>query len=66
MECLPRWSSLWMVIPSVSALQFDPVTPPLGILFPLLRRTKVNTLVFLLLGLLVVYELYLVYSELLV
>ena len=60
----PRWGSLWMVMPSVSAPHFVSVTPPIGILFPLLRRTKVSTLG-LLLELHVVYKLYLGYSELL-
>jgi hypothetical protein len=36
----PRWGSLWMVIPSVSAPHLVSVYPPVGILFPLLRRTK--------------------------
>ena len=40
----PGGGSLWMVIPSVSALNFDSVTPSMGILFPLLRRIKVSTL----------------------
>ena len=34
----PSGGSLWMVIPSVSALNFVSVTPSMGILFPLLRR----------------------------
>jgi hypothetical protein len=44
MEWIPRGSSLWMVIPSVSAPHFVSVTPSMGILFPLLRRIKVSTL----------------------
>ena len=44
MGWIPRWGSLWMVIPSVSALNFVSVTPSMGILFPLLRRIKVSTL----------------------
>ena len=54
-----------MVHPSVSALNFVSVTPPMGILFPILRRNKVHTLVFLILEPDVVFELYLGYSELL-
>jgi hypothetical protein len=34
----------WMVLPSVSALNFVSVTPSMGILFPLLRRNKLSTL----------------------
>jgi hypothetical protein len=44
MEWIPRWGSLWMVIPSVSALNFVSVTPFMGILFLLLKRIKVSTL----------------------
>jgi hypothetical protein len=40
----PRWGSRWMVLPSVSALNFDSVTPSMGIFFPILRRSKVSTL----------------------
>jgi hypothetical protein len=39
-----RWGSLWMVVPSISALNFASVTPSMGILFPLLRRIEVSTL----------------------
>ena len=53
-----------MTFHSVSALYFVSLSPPMGILFPLLRRTKVSTLG-LLLELHVVYKLYLGYSELL-
>jgi hypothetical protein len=35
---IAKWVSLWMVVPSVSALNFVSVTPSMGILFPLLRR----------------------------
>ena len=42
MGWIPRWGSLWMVIPSVSAPYI--VTPPMSILFPLLRRTEASTL----------------------
>jgi hypothetical protein len=41
---IPRWGSLWMVIPSVSALNFVSVTPSMGILFPLLRRNEASIL----------------------
>jgi hypothetical protein len=44
MGFIPRWGSLWMVLPSVSAPNFVSVTPSVGILFPLLRRTEVSTL----------------------
>ena len=40
----PRWGSLWMVLPSVSAPNFVSVTPSMGILFPILRRNKLSTL----------------------
>jgi hypothetical protein len=40
----PKWGSLWMVLPSVSAPNFVSVTPSMGILFPLLRRIEVSTL----------------------
>jgi hypothetical protein len=35
---IPGWGSLWMVLPSVSVLNFVSVTPSMGILFPILRR----------------------------
>ena len=44
MQWIPRWGSLWMVIPSVSAPHVVSVTPSMGILFPLLRRIEVSTL----------------------
>ena len=65
MGWMPRWGSLWMVTPSDSALNFVSVTPSMGILFPLLRRISIHTLVFILLELHVFCELYLGYSELL-
>ena len=44
-----RWSSLWVVIPSVSAPHFVSVTPSMGILFPLFREgPKYPNFVFLL------------------
>lgn len=44
MGCIPWWGSLWMVFPSVSASNFVSVTPPMVILFLILRRNKVSTL----------------------
>ena len=44
MGWIPKWGSLWMVNPSVSAPQVVSVTPFMGVLFPLLRRTEVSTL----------------------
>jgi hypothetical protein len=44
MGWIPGWDSLWMVLPSVSALNFVSVTPSMGILFPILRRNEVSTL----------------------
>ena len=44
MGWIPRWGSFWMVIPSVSAPHFVSVTPPMGVLFPILRRGIVSTL----------------------
>jgi hypothetical protein len=35
MEWIPKWSSLWMVLPSVSALNFVSVTPSMDTLFPI-------------------------------
>jgi hypothetical protein len=43
---IPKWGSLWMVIPSVSASNFVSVVPSMRILFPLLRRIKISTLWF--------------------
>ena len=42
MGCIPLWTSLWMVFPSVSVPHFICVSAPMGILSPLLRRTKVS------------------------
>ena len=58
MGWIPRWNSLCMSFPSVSALHLVSIFPPMSIFFPLLRRT----LVFLL-ELPVVYELYLGHCE---
>ena len=44
MGWIPKWGSLWMVIPSGSAPNFVSVTPSMGILFPILRRNEVSTL----------------------
>jgi hypothetical protein len=41
---IPGWCSPWMVHPSVSALNVVSVTPSMGILFPILRRSEVSTL----------------------
>jgi hypothetical protein len=38
MGWIPKWGSLWMVIPSVSAPNFVSITPSMGICSPLLRR----------------------------
>jgi hypothetical protein len=40
----PRWGSLWMVLPFVSAPNFVSVTPSMGALFPILGRGEVSTL----------------------
>jgi hypothetical protein len=44
MGWIPKWGSLWMVIPLVSAPNFVSVTPSMGILFPRLRRIDVSML----------------------
>jgi hypothetical protein len=44
MGCIPGWGSLWMVFPSVLAPNFVSVPPFVGILFPIIRRTKISTL----------------------
>jgi hypothetical protein len=44
MGWIPRWGSLWMDLPSVSAPNFVSVTPSIGILLPILRRNEVATL----------------------
>jgi hypothetical protein len=38
MGWIPKWGSLWMVVPSFSALNFVSVTLSMVILFPILRR----------------------------
>jgi hypothetical protein len=53
-----RWGSLWVIIPSVSALNFVSVTPPMVILFPLLSDRNIPTLAFQLLE----FHVYLGYS----
>jgi hypothetical protein len=65
MGWIARWGSPWMVYPSVSAPQFVSEIPSMGISFPLILRTKVFTLVFLLLEFHEFCELYLEYSKLL-
>jgi hypothetical protein len=44
MGWIPRWGSLWMVHPFVSAPNFVSVTLSMGIFFPVLRRGEVSTL----------------------
>jgi hypothetical protein len=44
MGWIPGWGSLWMVLLSVSALNFVSVSPSMSILFPTLRRNEVSTL----------------------
>ena len=44
MGWIPAWSSLWMVLPSISDPNFVSVTTSMGIFFPILRRSKVSTL----------------------
>ena len=46
-----------MLFPLVSDPHFVSVFPPMGTLFPLLKRTEVSTLAFLFLELYVIYEL---------
>ena len=43
MGWIPRWDNYWMASLSVSAPNFVSVFPPMGILFPLLRRTEIST-----------------------
>jgi hypothetical protein len=43
MGWIPRWGSLWMAFPSVSAPHFDSIFPPVSILFTLLRSNEVST-----------------------
>jgi hypothetical protein len=44
MGWIPTWGSLWMVLSSVSSLNFISVNFSMGILFPILRRNEVSTL----------------------
>jgi uncharacterized membrane protein len=44
MGWIPRWGSVWIVHPLISALNFVSVTPFVDILFPILRRNEVSTL----------------------
>jgi hypothetical protein len=39
MGWIAGWGSLWTVLSSVSTLNFVSVTPSMGILFPILRKT---------------------------
>ena len=61
MVWIPRWGSLWIVLPSVSASNFVCVISSMGILFPILRRNEVSTLVDLLLDFHVFCKFYLGY-----
>jgi hypothetical protein len=64
MGWIPRWDSLWIVLPSVSAPNFVSVTPSMGILFPHSKKEQsIHTLVFLLLEFHVFCKLYLGYSK---
>jgi hypothetical protein len=67
MAWVPSWASLWIAFPSLSAPHFASVTPPVDILFPLLRRIKVCILwsSFFLSFMHPVNVMYLGYSELL-
>jgi len=40
----PRWGSLWIAFPSVSAPHYVFICPPVSIIFHLLRRSKAPTL----------------------
>jgi hypothetical protein len=60
MGWIPKWGSLWMVIPSGSALNFVSVTP----FVPHSKEGRnIHTLVFLLLEFHVFCKLYLGYSK---
>jgi hypothetical protein len=39
---IPRWGSLWMVLPFLLIPNFVSVTPSMGILFPILGRNEVS------------------------
>jgi hypothetical protein len=43
MGWIPGWDNLWIFHPFVLAPNFVSVTPFMGILFPILRRTEVST-----------------------
>jgi hypothetical protein len=43
MGWIPGWGILWMVHPFVLTPNFVSVTPPMGILFPILKRNEVST-----------------------
>jgi hypothetical protein len=42
MVWIPGWGSLWMIHPFVSAPNFVSVTPSMCILFPILRRIRIE------------------------
>jgi hypothetical protein len=44
MRWIPGWGSIWVALPSVSALHFVSITSSMGIFFPILKRNKVSTL----------------------
>ena len=60
MGWIPGYGSLQMVHPFVSAPNFVSLTPSMGVLFPILRRGKVSTLVFVLLEFHAFSKLYLI------
>jgi hypothetical protein len=44
MEWTPMWGSVWVVHSFLAAPNFVPVTPSMGVLFPILRRSELSTL----------------------
>jgi hypothetical protein len=63
MGWIPSWCSLWMVFPSISALNFVSITPSLGFFVPHSKKEQnIHTLFFLLLEFHEFYKLYLGYS----
>jgi hypothetical protein len=66
MRWIPRWGSFWMVMLSVSAVNYVSETPSRGILFTLSKKDQnIHMLIFLLLEFHVFCKLYLGDSELL-
>jgi hypothetical protein len=63
LECSPRWDSLWLPFPSLSALFFLCIFSHEYFVPPYKKDKSTHTFVFLLLELHVVYELYLGYSK---